>query len=715
MKRRLVLLVVAAAACGPRFLDLPGTPSPLPTPNPEPGFRAGFGRVDITPPPGVGLAGNGPEGNQSTGHRLRLYARVMVLEDERGNRLGLVVTDLPLGSALLHRAVAESTVVSSGIGPDRLVISATHTHSGPGHYLDATVYNSQGAAVEGYDEVFVDSLARRISRTIEQVAKAELRPARVAWGSRLIWGLTRIRSLPAMVRNFPAPVTWPGTPTGLLPEYRFVDPELSLLRVDLKDPVTGGYRPAGAFSIFAMHGTGNGSSNTLLDPDIQGIVARRLERHIDRELNQDRGPRFAPRAVYLFANSNEGDVSPAWLPQSRCDVPDLTPLSFLDGPFSEPLWQWRPPSVEHLADCQSTARRIVVAIGDSLGVIATQLFDDLALRLGDRFEIARAFVTIPLQEGADTLGICAEPAVGMQALVGADDAHTRMNHFSLFGLIPVGLEQGTTNRRLPGCHKQKHRLLDVLAGGALNTAMVAPQLPAFAQVTLLRLGDRLIGTVPAEATTTTGRRIRREIEDSARAHRLSTGPALLLGLTNGYMEYVTTAEEYTAQYYEGGSTLYGPGEAAMFGRVLSGLVSKLSSDNRVPPEALRFRANPGKPEHVIKQPKPGALRDGTIDSVFCQGDTLYARFELGAVHDWPSSTGAPSAGPRIAVENAAGAVVAAEDDVDVELYLRSFRKNPARWELRWSGPKRGTSYRVVVPGWVTSPPVSCAFTPTKRR
>src|SRR5436309_8340477 len=36
---------------------------------------------------------------------------------------------------------------------------------------------------------------------------------------------------------------------------------------------------------------------------------RRLERHIDR----DGG--FVPRAVYLFANGAEGDVSPAWPPQ----------------------------------------------------------------------------------------------------------------------------------------------------------------------------------------------------------------------------------------------------------------------------------------------------------------------------------------------------------------------------------------------------------------
>src|SRR5438876_2484560 len=51
--------------------------------------------------------------------------------------------------------------------------------------------------------------------------------------------------------------------------------------------------------------------------------------------------------------------------------------------------------------------------------------------------------------------------------------------------------------------------------------------------------------------------------------------ALILGHADGYMEYVATAEEYTAQYYEGASTLYGPGEAAMFGRTLARLTASV--------------------------------------------------------------------------------------------------------------------------------------------
>src|SRR5438094_5339045 len=231
-------VAAAVASCAPARLELPASLSPPPRPIPGTGLRAGFARVDITPPPGVGLAGNRPEGAAARGYRLRLYARVLVLADGGGNRLALVVADLPLGSSLLHRRVAALTARTDGIGVDRLVIAVTHTHAGPGHFFEATGYNDEGSSVLGFDPVMVDSLAARIARAVHNAAK-DLRPARVAWGSRAVWGQTRIRSLPALLRNIPLPTAPPDAPAGLAQEYRLVDPELTMLRVDLRDAASG--------------------------------------------------------------------------------------------------------------------------------------------------------------------------------------------------------------------------------------------------------------------------------------------------------------------------------------------------------------------------------------------------------------------------------------------------------------------------------------------
>jgi len=712
-RRGAVLLRASAvllAACGPTRLRVPGVLSPAPRPGTASVLQAGFARADITPPPGVGLAGNGPEGAEARGYRLRLYARVLVLADGGGNRLAIVIADLPLSSALLHRRVAELTARTDGIGADRLVIAVTHTHSGPGHFFEAAGYNDQGSSVVGFDPVMVDSLTARIARAVH-AAVADLRPARVAWGSRAVWGETRIRSLPAMLRNTPPPTAPADAPTGLAQEYRLVDPELAMLRVDQRDPASGAFRPAGAFSIFAMHGTGNAPSNDLLDADIHGLVERRLERHIDRDLNRVSDSGFVPRAVYLFANGAEGDVSPAWPPQSRCDVPVLAALPALDGPFTRPLWQWRPPTTTHLASCQHAAREAMTLIGRGVGDSAVALFDALGAVLSDRLELGRAFATLSLRDSARALGICPEPAVGMSTLVGADDAHTRMQGWRLFGVFDIGLEQGSPNPDAPGCQAHKRRLLSGWFGDIPNRLFVSGTLPSYAQLTVLRLGNRVIGALPAEVTTTAGRRMREQMLAAAHKAGLPVSAALILGHANGYLEYVTTAEEYTAQYYEGGSTLYGPGEAAMFGRALARLAASVSTGDSLPPAAAPpLDLVVGLARHIVPRRSSRRAPAPRIERVWCSADTLYAWLQLGGAGEWPVSTGDVAARPRVevVVNDAARSVVGWDDDPALELRLRSRRAGLAWWELRWSGVT-GLTYRVRIPGVADSDPVACSI------
>jgi len=706
-RRRAVLLQAAAVllvACGPTRLRVPGALSPAPRPGTTGGaLQAGFARVDITPPPGVGLAGNGPEGAEARGYRLRLYARVLVLADGGGNRLALVVADLPLSSALLHRRVAALTARTDGIGADRLVIAVTHTHAGPGHFFEAAGYNDQGSSVAGFDPVMVDSLTARMARAVH-AAVADLRPARVAWGSRAVWGATRIRSLPAMLRNIPMP-TAPDAPAGLAPEYQLVDPELAMLRVDQRESASGAFRPAGAFSIFAMHGTGNAPSNDLLDADIQGLVERRLERHID----PDGG--FVPRAVYLFANGAEGDVSPAWPPQSRCNVPTLAPLPALDGPFTRTLWEWRSPTATHLASCRHAARAAISVIGKRVGDDAVALFDALGAALTDRLPLGRAFATLSLRDSAHALGICAEPALGLSTLVGADDAHTRIQGWLLFGLFDVGFKQGSPNPDVPGCQAHKRQLFDAAFGGLPNHLFISGNLPSYAQVMVLRLGDRVIGAVPGEVTTTAGRRMREQMLASARGAGLPVNDALILGHANGYLEYITTAEEYTAQYYEGGSTIYGPGEAAMFGRALARLAASVSAGDSLPAAAAPpLDLVVGHQRHVVPRKSAGHVPPPRIERVWCAGDTLYAWLQLGGAAEWPVTTGDVALRPRVevVVDDATRTVVSWDDDPALELRLRSRRGGLAWWELRWSGVS-GRTYRVRIPGVAESDAVGCAM------
>jgi len=361
----------------------------------------------------------------------------------------------------------------------------------------------------------------------------------------------------------------------------------------------------------------------------------------------------------------------------------------------------------------------VVLIDDRLGVIEANERRIYGRAFATEFgnpgfvELARAFVTLSLRDSASVLGLCPTPAVGMSALAGADDSHSRMQGWRLFGAFPVGLEEGSPNPDVPGCQAQKRELLDGLFGDWLNKVAVAGALPSFAQVSVLRLGDRLIGTLPGEVTTTAGRRMREQMLAAARERGLPVSAALIMGLTNGYLEYITTPEEYTAQYYEGGSTLYGPGEAAMFGRTLAELAASVSSGDSLPPShASRIVAELGHARDIVPRHPAKRAPRSTIDTAWCSGDTLYARLELGAVRDWPVSTGDVAARPRveIVVDDAAGSVVSWDDDPALELRLQARHRGLATWELRWSGASRGT-YRVRIPEGPESDVVRCGPQP----
>jgi len=185
--------------------------------------------------------------------------------------------------------------------------------------------------------------------------------------------------------------------------------------------------------------------------------------------------------------------------------------------------------------------------------------------------------------------------------------------------------------------------------------------------------------------------------------------ALILGHANGYVEYITTAEEYTAQYYEGGSTIYGPGEAAMFGRTLARLAASISGEDSLPAAAApSLNLVVGHQRRVLPRKSSTRVPPPRIERVWCSGDTLYAWLQLGGAAEWPVSTGDVAAGPRVAVvdDDAARTVVSWDDDPALEMRLRSRRRGLAWWELRWSGVSDRT-YRVRIPGVAESEPVRC--------
>jgi neutral ceramidase len=256
------------------------------------------------------------------------------------------------------------------------------------------------------------------------------------------------------------------------------------------------------------------------------------------------------------------------------------------------------------------------------------------------------------------------------------------------------MEESPDSPRSPrGCQAEKRLLL----WEGATKKFISKQLPRVAQFMVLQIGSRLLAGVPFEVTTMAGQQIRDSMVSASGSESAGLGNTLLVSLSNGYIEYVATADEYTAQYYEGASTLYGPGSAMMLARTAARLVRSLSRNDTLPAVvAPPVRVNPGGKRKVSQYQGD---RQPNVDTAWCSGDTLYARLALGRSGGWLVRDSTREGEPLVEIRGPrpdAPRLLASDDDPNVELYF-SPEKSSAPWELRWSQASAGW-YAVSVPG-----------------
>ncbi|MEP7325144.1 MAG: neutral/alkaline non-lysosomal ceramidase N-terminal domain-containing protein [Gemmatimonadota bacterium] len=656
---------------------------PLPMPASRPvapshTLRAGFAQVDITPPPGVGLGGTGPEDRRSTGYRTRLYVRALVLEDPTGERIALVVADLPHVSSNLHRLAADQLLDSTGIGADRLIISATHTHSSLANFYAERQYNVNVSRVVGYDPRIVDYLVRSIVEAVE-AATASLRPALVAVGETSILGATTNRSFDAFCLNQEYQQDPICDSRNLAPGHG-VDTTLVMIRVDDRDT----RKPMGSYSVFAIHGTAVPSLNTLLDGDVHVRVVAGLTDHV------------GSGTVNILANGTEGDVAPLVERDQSCDPPRLglsEPVLMPLGPSEE--FDFVEPTAATSSRCVATALERLEVPVSLITQAAARLFDDLAGSLRDDLPIRRAFTTVWLP-GTD--GLCIEPVEGSSTSPGAEAMTTRVEGWDwvLFPLIRLAaMEGGAAIKPVSGeCQSPKRTLLGLLQGPFV---VGEHGLPETAQLTVVRIGDALFASVPAEITTALGRHMKSAMARSASGW--TPRYLAVIGLADGFLQYVTTEAEYQRQDYEGGSNLYGPNTGAFLVRRLGDLAARIPGSDRVaspPVEIGPITAYPGPPSSIMASPTAGpeVVKDLGVTLV-CEAGRLGGHWlDLAPGRLFPRQQSLLELWQETAP--ASWARVARDGDGQLEVQLGGNRKGRGfEWTTTWRGVPGGHQYRLV--------------------
>jgi hypothetical protein len=149
--------------------------------------RAGFAKTRITPPLGVELAGYGVYlERRATEVHDDLFARALALEDDAGERVLLLSLDLVGLSWALRGAIAARAAAAAGLAEERVLVSCTHTHSGP-----ATL------PMEGWGQMepsYVESIPSLCAAAAAE-AVAALHPVRIgaADGAVRALGFNRVR------------------------------------------------------------------------------------------------------------------------------------------------------------------------------------------------------------------------------------------------------------------------------------------------------------------------------------------------------------------------------------------------------------------------------------------------------------------------------------------------------------------------------------------
>ena len=210
------------------------------------GLGVGAAEVVISPPQGTYLAGYGND-RKSTGVHDDLYAKAVVISGQ-GNTVVLVAIDcigLPFPVVQQIREAARQRIPPGAFDVDHIVVSSTHTHSGP------DVIGLWGADVmqSGVDEVYIAGL---VSNTTEAIVRA--------WGN--------LRSAEARYAVATAGEGWVEN----ISVHDELDTDLTVLQ----------FRDAAGHSIatltnFACHPTILDGSNTLVSADFPSGFYKQMQ------------------------------------------------------------------------------------------------------------------------------------------------------------------------------------------------------------------------------------------------------------------------------------------------------------------------------------------------------------------------------------------------------------------------------------------------------
>ncbi len=142
------------------------------------GFKAGLAKIVITPEKPTWMAGYAARTKPFEGKIQDLYAKALAIQDDKGNRLLIVTTDLLGLPRALTAEISEHSNKSFGLRRQQILFNSSHTHTGP--TLDSSLAGAydlnaeQTAAVKDYTRKLKDNLLKVIGAALKDLSPAKL-------------------------------------------------------------------------------------------------------------------------------------------------------------------------------------------------------------------------------------------------------------------------------------------------------------------------------------------------------------------------------------------------------------------------------------------------------------------------------------------------------------------------------------------------------------
>ncbi len=261
----------------------------------EPTFRAGAATSDITLFLGVNNGGVIARGGPAAHVHDPLHARCLALDDGR-TKLALAVCDMRMIDRQIVQEAKQFIQSATGLSPEQVLISATHTHAAPG---TPALHGSE------LDRTYRAFLARRIADAV-RCAVNNLAPAKIGWGLgtrpqhvfNRRWRMKpgSVPANPFGVQGEQVQMNPPAGSPNLVEPAGPVDPQLSILSVQHADG-----RPLALLGNYSLHYVGGYERNDV-SADYYGAFAQRVQELLAPE-------RGAPPFVAMMSNGTSGDVN----------------------------------------------------------------------------------------------------------------------------------------------------------------------------------------------------------------------------------------------------------------------------------------------------------------------------------------------------------------------------------------------------------------------